>query len=560
LLSGVTVTFTAPNTGASGAFAGSLTATATTNGSGIATAPTFTANGQTGAYTITARVVGVATAANFSLTNLAGVPASVTATGGTPQGATVNTVFATALQATVKDAGNNLLSGVTVTFTAPNTGASAAFGGSLTTTATTNASGVATAPAFTANGQTGSYSVTASVTGVAATANFSLTNTAVVSGGTGSLSGSGNSLTTAANLTTEGTTDWVHWGDASLTRKTGVPAQIGLYSVVGSGPVQSYTNDPRALSWTDGTPTASGSNNNGLYVNFSGNGFSFTVPADTNARKLIVHVGGWASGGTLTAHLSDTSAPDYTDTTAQASGQYDRNYTLTYSAASAGQTLTIKWVNSSNAGNVTINGVALTLAGPSVAATGGTPQSATVNTGFGSSLQATVKDAGNNPLGGVTVTFTAPSSGPSASFSGSSTTTASTDVNGIASAAAPTANGQAGAYSITASAPGAAATASFNLTNLASPPGPPASVTASAGTPQTVTVNSSLGTGLQATVKDASNNLLSGVIVTFTAPNSGASGLFGASLTATATTNGSGEQPDRRLRCNRHRSGSGDRG
>ena len=64
----------------------------------------------------------------------------------------------------------------------------------------------------------------------------------------------------------------------------------------------SYTNDLRVLSWTDGTPTISGSNSNGLYISFLQNGFSFTAPADSNTRVLTVHVGGWMSGGTLKAH------------------------------------------------------------------------------------------------------------------------------------------------------------------------------------------------------------------------------------------------------------------
>ncbi len=77
----------------------STNATAITNASGIATAPALTANGQAGSYTVTASVAGVAAAASFSLTNLTAVPASVTATAGTPQSATVNTAFGTALQA-----------------------------------------------------------------------------------------------------------------------------------------------------------------------------------------------------------------------------------------------------------------------------------------------------------------------------------------------------------------------------------------------------------------------------------------------------------------------------
>jgi malectin (di-glucose binding ER protein) len=66
-VSGATVTFAAPNSGASGTFNGS--ATVTTNTSGVATAPTFTANNTTGGYTVTASVAGVSPAASFSLTN-----------------------------------------------------------------------------------------------------------------------------------------------------------------------------------------------------------------------------------------------------------------------------------------------------------------------------------------------------------------------------------------------------------------------------------------------------------------------------------------------------------
>src|SRR5258706_11361083 len=101
-----------------------------------------------------ASVAGVSTPANFALTNLAGAPASITATAGTPQSATINTQFATQLQATVRDASNNPVNGVTVTFTAPTSGASGTFAGGVNT-ATTNAQGVATAAVFTAKGTAG---------------------------------------------------------------------------------------------------------------------------------------------------------------------------------------------------------------------------------------------------------------------------------------------------------------------------------------------------------------------------------------------------------------------
>lgn len=95
------------------------------------------------------------------------LPASaIAATAGSGQSAPANTFFATSLQAKVRDSANNPLSGVTVIFTAPLTGASGKFvGGSNAVTADTDDKGVATAPGFFANGTTGSFTVTASLSG-----------------------------------------------------------------------------------------------------------------------------------------------------------------------------------------------------------------------------------------------------------------------------------------------------------------------------------------------------------------------------------------------------------
>ena len=363
----------------------------------------------------------------------------------------------------------------------------------------------------------------------------------LASGSGGTLSGTGNSNTAATNITAEGSADWVHWGDSSLNRKAGVTAQIGNYSIAGSGTASAYGNDPRPLAWTGGTPTASSSNNtNGVFITGLQNGFVITAPADTTPRTLSVHVGGLNSGGTLTAHLSDGSAPDFVDTTNSTSGQYDRNYTLTYSAGTSAQSVTVTWKMTSGTGNVTLSAAALTagsLGNTTIAATSGTPQAATVNTAFGATFQALVKDSGNNPVSGVTVTFTAPAGGASGTFSGSTTATALTAANGVATAPSFTANGRAGSYAVTAIAPGTASAASFSLTNN---PGPAAVISASGGTPQSAVVNSLFATALQATVKDASNNPVSGITVTFNAPASGASGTFDGAPTAVAVTTSTG--------------------
>ena len=75
--SGVSVTFAAPGSGASGTFAGgSTTDTATTDASGKATSSTFTANSAVGTYSVTASVAGAASPASFSLTNTGAVTQS----------------------------------------------------------------------------------------------------------------------------------------------------------------------------------------------------------------------------------------------------------------------------------------------------------------------------------------------------------------------------------------------------------------------------------------------------------------------------------------------------
>ena len=177
--SGVSVTFTAPASGASGKFGnGTNTETDTTNASGLATSSTFTANATTGGpYTVAATTAGAASPANFSETNTAAPVPVIAVSSGSGQSETISTAFAKPLVALVTTNGTPT-SGVSVTFTAPASGASGKFGnGTNTETDTTNASGLATSSTFTANATTGGpYTVAATTTGAAASANFGLTN------------------------------------------------------------------------------------------------------------------------------------------------------------------------------------------------------------------------------------------------------------------------------------------------------------------------------------------------------------------------------------------------
>jgi len=165
-LSGRTVVFTAPGSGASASFS---TTTATTTAAGLASTGA-TANGVAGSYSVTATVSGTSASTTFSLGNY-GAAASITVVSGSGQTAAAGQAFAS-LIAVVKDAASVTVRNASVTFTAPSTGATATLG---TSPVVTGSDGRATMSA-TAGGVPGSYSVTAAVTGVATPATFSLMN------------------------------------------------------------------------------------------------------------------------------------------------------------------------------------------------------------------------------------------------------------------------------------------------------------------------------------------------------------------------------------------------
>ena len=390
-----------------------------------------------------------------------GTAASITANAGTPQSATVGTAFATQLQATVKDSLNNPVSNVTVTFGAPGSGASGTFAGGVNT-ATTNAQGVATSAIFTANSTSGGpYNVTGTVAGVATPANFFLTN----------LAGPAATITPTA-----GTPQSVAINTAFATQ---------LQATV----KDSFNNAVNGVTVTFGAPGS------GASGTFAGGVNTATTNAQGIATAPVFTANSTAGGPyTVTATVGGVAAP--------------ANFSLTNLAAPPA----------------------------SITATAGTPQSATVGTAFTTQLQATVKDSLNNPVSNVTVTFGAPGSGASGTFAGG-VNTATTNTQGVATAAIFTANSTAGGpYTVTATVAGVATPANFSMTNLA---GPPASITPSAGTPQNVAINTAFATQLQATVKDSLNNPVSNVTVTFGTPGSGASGTFAGGVN-TATTNTQG--------------------
>ena len=220
------------------------------------------------------------------------------------------------------------------------------------------------------------------------------------------------------DLTISGPVDWVHWGlytETSLDRKAGVTPRITdftrLDAANGYSYVYQFSDNYNGYSWTDGTPTPSETNTTtGVWaygVPATGSGFQVTAPADTTQRTLHVYVGAFKARGKFEAALSDNSAPLYTDSSLinRMTNGDSAIYSISYSAQSAGQSLTIKWTVSQAFGadaNVTLQSAALSIAGannpPSVAIT-----SPGDNATFDAGSDITIMASAADPDGSVTL-------------------------------------------------------------------------------------------------------------------------------------------------------------
>jgi hypothetical protein len=202
-------------------------------------------------------------------------------------------------------------------------------------------------------------------------------------GGGGSLSGSYSAGAKTITLSTEGTTDWGHWGANSADSyndetmhdyKSGATITIGTVTLVGTyAAAYAWTGDvgvSHTLSWTGGTPTATGSSV--VYTMYAkstnataGHGWSLTIPASTTSRTLKIYAQTWAAATTLTCSLSDASASDYTSTALIETAGTDVVYgawTIDFKSATAAQTMTVTLISTTlynNDGNHGIAGATL---------------------------------------------------------------------------------------------------------------------------------------------------------------------------------------------------------
>ena len=178
--------------------------------------------------------------------------------------------------------------------------------------------------------------------------------------------------------------------------------------------------------------------------------------------------------------------------------------------------------SAANAGGTASDNDDVYAAGATLEATAGTPQNATVDAAFASTLRVRLRTVLATPFSGATVVFTAPSSGASASLS----TPPKTNAQGETEVTA-TANATAGTYQVIAKV--GAETASFTLTNA---PGAPASI-AFTQQPTSTVAGVPIAPSVVVLLRDAFDNPIPGAKISVAAQGPGA--LSGASVVSANT-------------------------
>ncbi|PYO44465.1 MAG: hypothetical protein DMD33_02890 [Gemmatimonadetes bacterium] len=373
-----------------------------------------------------------------------------------PSSATIVMGATTQLQATTTDSAGNVLSGRTVTWSSNNGSVATVSGSGLVTGAGT---GSATITA-TSEGQSGTSSITVSTVPVASVT-VSPTSLSLQTGQTGQLTATprdanGNPLSgRVVTWSSSDTTIAKVSGSGLVTARAGGSATVTATSEGQSGAATVTVTFVPVASVTV-SPTS-------LSLQTGQTGQLTATPRDANGNPLSGRVVTWSSSDTTIAKVSGSGL-----VTARAGGS------ATVTATSEGQSGT----------------AAVTVTSVPVASVTVSPASATLPVGQTTQLTATPKDANGNPLTGRVVTWAS-----------NNTTDATVSGSGMVSAKA------AGSAMITATSEGQNGTSSITVTQV-----PVATVSV---TPTSAAVQPGQTTQLTAATKDASGNVLTGRVVTW---------------------------------------------
>ncbi len=174
-------------------------------------------------------------------------------------------------------------------------------------------------------------------------------------------------VTTPIDLTARGTVDWAYWAPASATLLTPpVPptnekitaTAISSLSNVGGTALRGSTTAATVerYSWSDGTPTASGTNqslaglifNSALGTSANGNGLQLTVAGDPAIERIVtLYLGGFAARGNLTLTLNGaTTVIDTSQNFSNSSPKQISIYTVRFEPDNISDLLTVRYTAS----------------------------------------------------------------------------------------------------------------------------------------------------------------------------------------------------------------------
>jgi adhesin/invasin len=515
---------------------GSITPSSITNGSGIAAATRVLGN-TAGTQTATATVGGLTgSPVTFTATAVNAAASAIALFAGNGQTDTIGAALATAYQVKVTDASNNPVAGITVTWAV--TGG----GGSIPASSITNGSGIASAT-HTLGTTAGTQTATADVTGLAgtpvtftSTATHGNATTIALDGGNAQTDTIGATLAAAytvlvtdrgANPVNNVSVTWAAGGGGSITPSSNTNAS-GIASAT------------RVLGTTAGTQTATAT-----VGGLIGSPVNFTATASHGNATTIALNGGDSQTDTIGATLP----LPYTVLVTDRAANPVNNITVTWAAGGGGSITPSSNTNASGiaaatrvlgttAGTQTatatvggligspVNFTATATAGgaATIALNGGDAQTDTIGATV-APLSVIVKDAGNNPVNNVTVTWNVTSA------NGSITPTSNTNAGGIASASL-TFGDVSGALTATASVSGLAGSPVGFAATITH--GHETTIALAGGNTQTDTIDAVLATPYSVAVTDRGGNPVAGVSVTWAATSGG------GSITSPSITNGSG--------------------
>ncbi len=532
--------------------------TATTVSTGLATFAGLAISGPPGTYTLQfdATAAGYTPVVSGNIVLSVGPASQLTITTQPLASVASGTAFSPPPVLQIRDAYGNAVPTLGISVTAS---IASGPGGTLTNAvATTDAAGAATFTGLTLSGTAGDYTLSF-VTGTGLPPVVS--NTVSLSAGGGSklgvLTQPAASAVNGAVFTTQPVIQ-LQDGSGNPVNTAGVSVTASLASGGGSlgGTTTVTTNGSGQASFTNLSITGLVGDRTLLFAAGGYTGVTSSAITLTAGPATQIAVN---AGNTQTAVAGTTLPTPPSVIVRDASSNVVSNVSVTFAVASGGGSLTGgsattnasgiatvgSWTLGTTAGANTLTATSTGLSGSPVtftatgiagtatqiAVSAGNGQNATVGTAVATPPSVLVRDANNNPVNGVTVTWQVTGGGGAVSVG----TGGTTNTSGIATVSSWTMGTAAGVNNntMTATASGVGTPATFTATATA---GTPASVTISAGDGQTATVTTAVATAPSVLVRDANNNPVNGVTVTWQVTGGGGA----VSVGTGGTTNTSG--------------------